>query len=56
MAALFVWRVGFDVRKKHALLYIQLTHCGLCGEGMFLYMSKETGSWHIEQMASTWIS
>ena len=49
-------RVGFDVRGKHAVVYAQLTYCGLCGEGTYLYLSKEAGAWHIVRRAGTWIS
>jgi hypothetical protein len=49
-------RVGFDVGGKHAVVYAQLTYCGLCGEGTYLYLSKETGAWHIIGRAETWIS
>ena len=40
-------RVGFDLDGRHAVVYAQLTYCGLCGEGTYLYLSKETGAWHI---------
>jgi len=49
-------RVGFDVGGKHAVVYAQLTYCGLCGEGTYLYLSKEAGAWHIVRRAGTWIS
>jgi hypothetical protein len=49
-------RVGFDHTGTHAVLYAQLTYCGLCGEGTYLYLSKETGTWHIVKRAGTWIS
>ncbi|MGC1418216.1 MAG: hypothetical protein WA817_23210 [Candidatus Acidiferrum sp.] len=49
-------RVGFDPGGKHAIVYAQLTYCGLCGEGTYLYLSKETGAWHIVGRAGTWIS
>ncbi len=49
-------RVGFDLRGKHAVLYAQLTYCGLCGQGTYLYLSKESGTWHIVARAFTWIS
>jgi hypothetical protein len=40
-------RVGFDASGKHAVVYAQLTYCGLYGEGAYLYLSKESGTWHI---------
>jgi len=49
-------RVGFDLGGKHAVVYAQLTYCGLCGEGTYLYLSKETGAWHVVGRAGTWIS
>ncbi|MGB8661498.1 MAG: hypothetical protein WCD34_13825, partial [Candidatus Acidiferrum sp.] len=49
-------RVGFDLGGKHAVVHAQLTYCGLCGEGTYLYLSKETGAWHIVGRAGTWIS
>jgi hypothetical protein len=49
-------RVGFDPGGKHAVVYAQLTYCGLCGEGTYLYLSKETGAWHIVGRSGTWIS
>jgi hypothetical protein len=27
----------------HPVVYAQLTYCGLCGEGTYLYLLKETG-------------
>jgi hypothetical protein len=49
-------RVGFDASHKHAVMYVQLTYCGLCGEGMFLYLSKTNGVWRVERQSGTWIS
>lgn len=49
-------RVGFDRSGSHAVIYAQLTYCGLCGEGVYLYLSKETGAWHIIDRSGTWIS
>jgi|SRR5215467_1754771 len=49
-------RVGFDFRKQHAVAYVQLTYCGLCGEGLFVYLSKESGEWHVVKESGTWIS
>lgn len=49
-------RVGFDLGGRHAVVYVQLTHCGFCGEGVYLYLSKETGIWHVVARAGTWIS
>jgi len=49
-------RVGFDWKMKHAVVYAQLTYCGLCGEGTYLYLSKEAGVWHIIGRSGTWIS
>ena len=49
-------RVGFDLGRQHAVVYAQLTYCGLCGEGTYLYLSKETGAWHVVRRAGTWIS
>ncbi|HET7259268.1 MAG TPA: hypothetical protein VFI75_06080, partial [Candidatus Acidoferrum sp.] len=51
-----VSRVGFDLAKKHAVVYAQLTYCGLCGEGLFIYLSKESGEWRIVKEDETWIS
>jgi hypothetical protein len=49
-------RVGFDRTGTHAVVYAQLTYCGLCGHGAYLYLSKGSGSWHIVNRAGTWIS
>jgi|SRR5579864_643052 len=49
-------RVGFDFKRKHAVAYVQLTYCGLCGGGFFAYLSKESGEWHVVKEAGTWIS
>lgn len=49
-------RVGFDLGEKHAVVYVQLTYCGLCGGGTFLYLSKESGTWHVVSQSGTWIS
>jgi hypothetical protein len=49
-------RVGLEVGGKHAVVYAQLTYCGLCGAGTYLYLSKEAGAWHIVRRAGTWIS
>ncbi|HET8921354.1 MAG TPA: hypothetical protein VFN26_00010 [Candidatus Acidoferrum sp.] len=34
-------RVGFDLHRKHAVVYAQLIFCGLCGGGDYFYLSKE---------------
>lgn len=49
-------RVGFELGGQRAVVYAQLTYCGLCGEGSYLYLSKETGAWHVVRRAGTWIS
>src|SRR5579883_1764105 len=49
-------RVGFELSGQHAVVYAQLTYCGLCGEGTYLDLSKETGAWHVVRRAGTWIS
>lgn len=49
-------RVGFDSSNQYAVVYAQLTYCGLCGEGTYLYLSKQPGGWHIVGRAGTWIS
>jgi len=49
-------RVGFDLGGNHAVVYAQLTYCGLCGQGTYLYLSKEKRVWHIVGRAGTWIS
>jgi hypothetical protein len=49
-------RVGFDHTRTHAVVYAQLTYCGLCGEGTYLYLSKQSGMWQIVKRAGTWIS
>ena len=49
-------RAGFDAGRRHAVVYAQLTYCGLCGEGLYLYLSKESGVWHVVGRAGTWIS
>jgi hypothetical protein len=49
-------RVGFDGSHKHAVVYAQLTYCGLCGEGEFIYLEKEGKGWHIVGRTLTWIS
>jgi hypothetical protein len=49
-------RVGFDHTGTHAVVYAQLTYCGLCGEGTYLHLSKQTGTWHVVSRAGTWIS
>jgi len=30
--------------------------CGMCGQGTFVVMEKENGSWHVTDSAGTWIS
>lgn len=49
-------RVGFDGGGNYAVVYAQLTYCGLCGEGTYLYLSKASGVWHIVGRSGTWIS
>jgi hypothetical protein len=49
-------RVGFDPSGKHAIVSVQLTNCGFCGEGEYLYLSKETGEWHIVGTSLVWVS
>lgn len=54
--AITLSRVGFDLEGKHAIVYAQLTYCGVCGGGMFLYLSRTAGTWHIIGRAETWVS
>ena len=49
-------RVGFDLHRKHAVVYAQLIYCGLCGGGDYFYLSKVNGAWHVTSRAGTWIS
>lgn len=49
-------RVGFDLGGEHAVVYVQLTYCGLCGGGTYLYLSKESGTWCVVSQWGTWIS
>ncbi len=49
-------RVGFDLHRRHAVVYAQLIYCGLCGGGDYFYLSKENGAWHVTDRAGTWIS
>jgi len=49
-------RVGFDLFHKHAVIYVQLIYCGLCGEGEYLFLSKTNGVWKVDERALTWIS
>ena len=49
-------RVGFDSEGTRAIVYAQLAYCGLCGEGVYLYLSKESGAWHVVRGSGTWIS
>jgi hypothetical protein len=51
-----VSRVGFDLFHRHAVVYIQLTYCGLCGEGLYVYLRKVNGDWNVDSAALTWIS
>ena len=49
-------RVGFDTSHTHAVIYAQLTYCGLCGGGYFYYLEKQDGAWKVKSTAMTWIS
>lgn len=54
--AITLSRVGFDLGETHVVVYTQIAYCGTCGEGMYIYLSKESGVWHIVREAGTWIS
>ena len=49
-------RAGFDISHRHAVVYTQLTYCGLCGGGRYVYLSKETGVWRVVGCSWTWVS
>jgi hypothetical protein len=49
-------RVGFDLSHTHAVIYAQLTYCGLCGGGYFYFFEKHDGAWKVKSAAMTWIS
>ncbi|MFL6231085.1 MAG: hypothetical protein ACJ741_20095, partial [Pyrinomonadaceae bacterium] len=49
-------RVGFDPSMTHACLYAE-TDCGsLCGDGSYILLTKEKGTWKVTKELSFWQS
>jgi hypothetical protein len=49
-------RVGFDSEMKQAMVYIGHACGGLCGEGRYVFLTKEEGNWRIKNELPLWIS
>lgn len=48
-------RIGFNHDLTEAVFYTEHM-CGLCGEGKFVYMRKQSGKWVVIGTAGTWVS
>ncbi len=51
-----VSRVGLNLNKTEALLYIERFCGGLCGGGEYVLMRKVDGVWHLVDRHGTWAS
>ena len=48
--------VEFNEDKTKADVYVELTHCPLCGFGKNVFLEKSEGSWKIKKITDSWIS
>ena len=51
-----VSRVGFDVERKKALVYVGNMEGGLAGAGFFFLLIKEGGVWTVREEVIQWVS
>jgi len=51
-----VSRVGLNLNKTEALLYVDHFCGGLCGGGEYVLMRKVNGAWHVVDSHGTWVS
>ena len=51
-----VSRVGLNLNKTEALLYVDHFCGGLCGRGEYVLMRKVNGVWHVVDSHGTWVS
>jgi hypothetical protein len=51
-----VSRVGLNLNRTEALLYIERFCGGLCGGGEYVLMRKVDGVWHVVDRHGTWVS
>jgi len=51
-----VSRVGMNLNKAEALLYVDHFCGGLCGGGGYFLMHKVSGVWHVVDRRVTWVS
>jgi hypothetical protein len=51
-----VSRVGLNLNKTEALLYVERFCGGLCGGGEYVLMRKVNGVWHVVDIHGTWVS
>ena len=51
-----VSRVGLNLNKTEALLYVERFCGGLCGGGEYVLLRKVDGVWHVVDHRSTWVS
>jgi hypothetical protein len=49
-------RVGLNLNKTEALLYVEQFCGGLCGGGDYFLVRKVDGMWHIVDRHGTWVS
>jgi hypothetical protein len=49
-------RVGFNVERTQALVYVEHGCGGTCGAGRYLLLAKREGVWRIEGAYMAWIS
>ena len=48
-------RVGFDTTQRRAVFHYDFV-CGLCGDGGYVVMVREGGSWKISEDVNLWVS
>lgn len=56
-AGLFTFsRVGFNLARDQAFLYLEYGCGWLCGGGDYIFLNKETGRWQIKHTRNIWVS
>jgi hypothetical protein len=49
-------RVGFDVKKNQALVYVAVKYGWLGGSGRFYVLTRNSGEWVVEKQVLIWMS
>jgi hypothetical protein len=49
-------RVGFNIKKDQAIVYVDHTQGSLIGVGYYVLLQKKDGSWHLRYAVEDWVS